>query len=374
MKLLNVKTIMEKPDSLHNYFAWPTVTTLRDGTLAAVASGFRFDHVCPFGKSVICYSYDGGETWTEPTPIIDTVLDDRDAGILPFSDKDVIMTSFNNTIAFQKSNAGARVGTHYDYMRAYLAHAETRPALEEAAIGSTFKFSRDGGKTWEKTLHHSPVSSPHGPLVTKDGRLIYVGTVYGKSGIECWEIDKADGRMERLGAIPALPCDEYGTLPSEEPHAIELADGRLLAVIRTERQPEHPTWENAYSLFTLYQSISEDGGKTWSTPVPLPLAAGTEHVFERKNFGAPPHLFRHSTGLLILSAASRLAPFGIHIFVSRDEGATWEPHVLTEDVPAYGDFGYPATTELADGSLYTVWYQHIAPPDPAVIRGAHWEF
>jgi len=62
VNLLEKKIIMEKPDSVHNYFAWPTITTLRDGSLAAVASGFRLDHVCPFGKSVISYSYDEGKS------------------------------------------------------------------------------------------------------------------------------------------------------------------------------------------------------------------------------------------------------------------------------------------------------------------------
>ena len=96
--VIQKSVIMEKPDSVHNYFAWPSVTTLRDGTLAAVASGFRFDHVCPFGKSVIAYSYDEGKSWSEPAPVIDTILDDRDAGILNFGEKDVIFTSFNNSI------------------------------------------------------------------------------------------------------------------------------------------------------------------------------------------------------------------------------------------------------------------------------------
>ena len=44
------------------------------------------------------------------------------------------------------------------------------------------------------------------------------------------------------------------------------------------------------------------------------------------------------------------------------------------DVPDTADLGYPATTELADGSLYTVWYQHSALGEPAIIYGAHWTF
>ena len=370
VNLLEKKIIIEKPDSVHNYFAWPTVTTLRDGSLAAVASGFRFDHVCPFGKSVIAYSYDGGKSWTEPNPVIDTILDDRDAGILNFGENDVIFTSFNNSIAFQKGNAGEKKGPNWDYIRAYLSHVENLTELEEKFLGSTFKFSRDGGKTWEKTIHRSPVTAPHGPMETKDGRLIYIGNVFGTFRLESWEIDGKTGEMVKLGTVPPI---EGGKYPSDEPHAIELSDGRILLIIRTEHQPANPTWQNAYDLFTMYESFSSDGGKTWTVPAPLTLTEESAKETSPENLGAPPHLFRHSSGALILSCATRIQPIGIQMLISRDEGKSWDAFVLTEDVPNTADIGYPATTELPDGSLYTVWYQHPALDAPAVIYGAHWE-
>ena len=371
--ILEKNIVMERPDSLHNYFGWPSVTTLRDGTLAAVASGFRFDHVCPFGKSVISYSYNGGKSWTEAAPVIDTILDDRDAGILNFGENDVIFTSFNNSLDFQKGFFGDREGTNCDYARAYLAHASRYPEKEAAVLGSTFKFSRDGGKTWEKTIYRSPVTSPHGPMETKDGRLIYIGNAFGvkPSRIESWEIDGKTGAMTQLGTVPPI---ENGSLPSHEPHAIELSDGRILLIIRTEHQPANPTWQNAYDLFTMYESISEDGGRTWSVPAPITLTEESAAEIEHGAIGAPPHLMRHSEGYLILSCSARLRPFGINVLVSRDEGKTWEVYVLTHDVPDTADLGYPATTELADGSLYTVWYQHSALGEPAIIYGAHWTF
>ena len=55
------KTIIDNPDSIFGYFAWPTVARLYDGTLAAVCSGFRLRHICPFGKAVISYSRDDGK-------------------------------------------------------------------------------------------------------------------------------------------------------------------------------------------------------------------------------------------------------------------------------------------------------------------------
>ena len=43
-----------------NYFGWPSVAKLDDGTIVAGSSGLRRAHVCPWGKSVLCYSSDGG--------------------------------------------------------------------------------------------------------------------------------------------------------------------------------------------------------------------------------------------------------------------------------------------------------------------------
>ena len=86
----------------HAYFAWPSVARLQDGRLAMVASGFRRRHVCPFGKVVMCLSDDEGMTWTRPAIVMDTPLDDRDAGILPFGESGVMITSFNNTKDMQR--------------------------------------------------------------------------------------------------------------------------------------------------------------------------------------------------------------------------------------------------------------------------------
>ena len=100
--LYDRKAILSNPASLHGYFGWPTVARLKNGDLAAVASGFRVEHVCPFGKTVLARSKNEGKTWSLPTPIIDTPLDDRDGGILAFGESSLLVTSFNNCPEYQK--------------------------------------------------------------------------------------------------------------------------------------------------------------------------------------------------------------------------------------------------------------------------------
>ena len=109
------QVIMSNPNGKHNYFGWPTATRLQNGKIAVVASGFRLRHVCPFGKTVISYSEDEGKTYTLPAPVIDTVLDDRDGGIMTFGKSGVIVTSFNNAVEFQRKIAGEE-----PYRNAYL--------------------------------------------------------------------------------------------------------------------------------------------------------------------------------------------------------------------------------------------------------------
>ena len=85
------KVIISNPNSMHNYFAWPSIAKLQNGKIAVVCSGFRLGHVCPFGKAVISYSEDEGETYTYPAPVLDTILDDRDAGIAVVGENTVIL-------------------------------------------------------------------------------------------------------------------------------------------------------------------------------------------------------------------------------------------------------------------------------------------
>lgn len=346
--------IMSNPGSKHDYFAWPTVTRLQNGKIAVVASGFRRRHICPFGKTVISYSEDEGKTYTQPAPVIDTVLDDRDGGIVPFGKQNVIVTSFNNTTQFQRTCAQDA----YD-----LAYLDTVSAEEEAqALGATFRISNDCGVTFSQ-LYKSPVSSPHGPVELKDGSLLWVGNplrfVTKNAGekeddhLEVYRI-YLDGSAEYVGEIANIQLGDKKML-SYEPHAIVLEDGTILVHIRVEYRGED-------RFFTIFQTKSLDNGKTWSQP---------EQIIPRLG-GAPAHLFKHSSGVLISTCGDREPPYGIKVMFSRDNGETWEygHDIYVNHVSP--DLGYPSTVELNDGSMLTVFYAHPQENEPAVIMQQHW--
>ena len=92
--------ICRKPDSLFSYFGWGSVARMDEHTLVAVCSGQRTAHVCPWGKTELFYSYDDGKTWSEPVVVNDTVLDDRDAGIVHLGGKRLLMTWFNHPLRY----------------------------------------------------------------------------------------------------------------------------------------------------------------------------------------------------------------------------------------------------------------------------------
>lgn len=351
----DAKIIMSNPKGRHNYFAWPTATRLQNGKIAVVASGFRCRHVCPFGKTVISYSENNGETYTAPAPIFDTVLDDRDGGILPFGASSVIVTSFNNSIEFQRGDPEL---TAYDS-----AYLDTVTPEEEAdALGASFRISNDCGITFGKTFK-SPVSSPHGPVELHDGTLLWVGRTFNpkdeqRLGTDCVQAHKInpDGTMEYVGRIENIKIGDIEPL-SCEPHAVVLDDGTILVHIRID--------DYDAGIFTIYQSKSYDSGKTWTKPEQLLPISG----------GSPPHILKHSSGMLICTYGHRKAPYGIKAMFSSDSGETWDCgyDIYLSDVND-SDIGYPSSVELEDGSILTIFYALNGEDGPAVVMQQKWSF
>lgn len=369
------RVILENPTSRHCYFGWPTVARLRNGRLAVAASGYRLTHVCPFGKGVLSFSENEGETWTQPMVVVDTVMDNRDAGVLPFGESGVFYHSIISSLDYNRGwlkrsfhhNADdwlRNATPDEDYRVAYLNLIT--PEQEKAALGDCYRISFDNGVTFGPT-HLSPISSPHGPTELRDGAILWVGSVREENRhqvtapeqIQAYTVDPASGKMTYLGSIPDIP-DPDGEVPvlaCYEPYAFQLPGGRILCHIRVQRPSGSP-------MFTLYQTESDDGGRTWTHPHRLIHPLG----------GAPSHIYLHSSGVLIAAYGNRLlGKPGIRLMFSTDGGESWDTdHILVEN--DFGDdLGYPATVELSDGSLLTVFYAHTGEEEPAVILQQKWK-
>jgi hypothetical protein len=220
------------------------------------------------------------------------------------------------------------------------------PEKAKEEWGSFVKLSDDYGVTWGENIR-VPVTSPHGPCVAKDGTIYYLGKTmtyehpYGPD-VECWKSTDGGKNWEFCGKVP----DFENLAPNQvhEPHIIELPNGRLLGAIRVNGRSEAP-------VDSTYLTYSDDKGVTWT----VPKCIGID--------GMPPHFMFHSSGALILSYSCRnWETMSERAVVSYDNGETWsEDYVLDERInrDKQHDMGYPATVELSDGSLLTLYYQAL---------------
>ncbi len=349
---------------MHDYFAWPSIVRKKDGAIAVACSGFRIGHICPFGKVVATVSDDEGEHYYPPQIWQDTCLDDRDAGLCAFGQSGLIVTSFNNSLSFQRKQVKYPFGSKdYRRKRAYILSYlnKVNRAEEEKTLGSTYIVSFDNGRTFGK-INKSPITSPHGPIELMDGTLLWVGRTFSEDDsftektncIHVYTIQPERGEMTFVGQIDDVYEDGKKVL-SCEPYAVQLPDGKIVCHIRVERGGDR--------IFTLYQSESADNGRTWTKP---------RQILE-KTGGAPAHLMVHSSGVLISTYGYRNDPPAVRAIFSNDGGNTWsEPVTVCSEIAPTWDMGYPASVELSDGTILTVFYAHPDINGPANIIQQKW--
>jgi predicted neuraminidase len=213
--------------------------------------------------------------------------------------------------------------------------------------------SRDAGRTWSDA-ERLP-DGILGPIKNKPVRLAD-GTVLSPTSTETpekpskWRVHferSADGGQSWT---VVRPPDQPGAPPIDaiQPSILLHPNGRLQALGRSRSQRLFETW-------------SEDGGKTWSavalTALPNP-SAGTDAVTLRDG--------RH---LLVYNHTPK-GRTPLNIAVSRD-GKTWDAALVLENEP--GEYSYPAVIQTSDGLVhvtYTWKRQRIrhAVVDPAKLQ------
>ena len=339
--------IYRSKDSIFKYIGWPSVAKDENGVIYAVCSGHRLGHICPFGVNYMFKSTDNAKTWDGPIIINDTPYDDRDAGILPMGDNKLMLSWFINRVnLYQERYERITKYVPEDTVGLWKAGVERWAAMpeDERMCGSYLRISENGGKTWSEPIQ-VPVTSPHGPTLLKNGKLLYFGTLFFKdqdkmtdsdlSNIAAYVSEDGGYTWEKAGQVAQIKRD--GSIYMCEPYQIELENGDILGIIRVHEDPDA-------HKFCMYKTVSHDDGKTWSEP-------------EYLCAGSPPHILRHSSGALVLTYTIRDKDFGQRARVSRDDGKTWSAEIVLCTNAVNWDSGYCTSVELDDGSLYTVYYQ-----------------
>ena len=328
------------------YNGWPSVCRDDRGVLYAVASSMRMSHVDPAGKICMYVSFNEGKSWTPPIVVNESHFDDRDTGITYVGDGKMVLSWFSLAYpdycepiqGYDGFPAGDKA-----ISKGFGEMWKTLPEEEfKKGTGAFIKTSDDYGVTWSDPIR-VPLTAPHGPSVCKDGTLVYMGKYMDEdyvapAPIVVYISRDAGKTWEHQGTVPV--GEDCIIENMHEPHVVELPGGRLLGAIRVHERKSEP-------MLSIYTTFSDDKGKTWSTP----KCIGVD--------GLPPHLLVHSGGAVICSYGCRTQ--GKHAeraVVSYDGGETWtEDYCLDDRIDTQTDMGYPASVELSDGSILTVYYQ-----------------
>lgn len=327
----------------NRYCAWPTIAKLDNGDIVIVYSGDRDAHVCPWGKTRIIRSKDKGATWSAPETINNTPLDDRDAGVIQTL-RGTLLVSWFTSLAYANP---AWKASYQKYFRV----AEKIPAeLKEKWLGNWVRRSVDGGASWGEAVRTS-ATAPHGPIQLRDGRLLYVGNGSWKGQPALVAEQSLDDGLS--WQVVSVFKTESGSIQGlSEPHVVETRSGKLVALFRNESSNE-----DKYLL----QSESYDGGKSWTVLHETPI------------WGYPPHIIELQNGWLLVVYGHRRKPFAEKACISKDEGESWDIKNEITLAEAYNaDHGYPASIQLDDGSIITVFYQQDNEGEPTSIFTTHW--
>ena len=355
LKIIKEGTVSRITDSFFSYQSWPSACIDENGVIYVVCSGFRMGHVCPFGKTVMYKSRDGGESFSLPVVVNDHYLDDRDPGILYLGRGDFIVTrcshpasSYENQLydwlVSDSGDAGAGLIKHY-----IMIPGEYRTG------GCFYRLLHDYGETadGEKRI---PVHSPHGPVLLKDGTVFYLGKEVFSGVPEENEVFSAyisSDRGETFIKTGECPVPEgFSPVQFHEVHCGELSDGGIMALFRT-----HLTDDD--SFFTVMKSVTYDRGRTWSE-------------WEKTGIcGSPPHLCKLSDGGFALTYGRRRPPYGICGRYVSPSGEISDEEFRLADCDD-DDIGYPATVELPDGTLFTVYYARYRGDPTASLLSVKW--
>ena len=308
------------------YQAFPDICRTRDGqllcvfyagfahvSLPAYAPGGKLPANCPnAGRICLVRSRDNGKTWSKPTIVVDTPRDDRDPSIVQLPGGTLLCNYFSH-----KAGAG---GKPYEF------------------VSSALVRSSDDGQTWSEEQPLFDQWACSSPIrILSDGRLAFplysVGPARSK-GAHYGGISFSTN-MGLAWSTP-IPIGTDGPYRLDaEPDIVELPGGKLLAGLRA-------SVGGATAAF----SWSYDGGRTWSTPAGFGFLAQSIYFL------------RTSKGILLMG--HRIPGTSLHY--SLDDGKTWSENV---ELASSGG-AYPSMVELADGTIYAVYYEEGPRSD---IRG-----
>jgi len=315
--------------AVDNVCAWPNLTVLRDGSIAAVI--FNQPSHGGMAGDVDCWATtDGGRTWEKrgtPAPHEpETTRMNVAAGLAGNGDLIVISSGWSNR--YPEGQKG--------------------PTLRAGVLDPWVCRSADGGRTWVVDRTSFPAKAPDGGacipfgdiLAAQDGSLCvaiytYVAEKPRRDRVFVYR-SRDDGKT---WAEPAAMDDAN---LRNETALLHLGAGKWLAAARS-------------SELTLYRS--EDDARTWQ--MVGPVTGRSMH---------PGHFVRLRDGRLLLTYGNRTQQRGVEIRFGDPQGMQWTQPRVVADFETDG--GYPSSVQLPDGQVLTVFYAKKTPYHDRYHMGA----
>jgi hypothetical protein len=297
-------------------------------------------------------SRDGGRTWQDVERVPESAVGPRPGDTFRAADGALLRIGQNWRRWFPPEQRAAYEGKY-----SIETPGTYKPGWFAINSGGFLARSEDNGKTWQRAEvaeldTYVSCSSPWSTLHLRDGRVLRAFMVCASkedSG-DVFVTVTQDGRSATMVRVMGDPAEKLRF--TEETLAYETAAGVIWLLTRVEGGDDQ-----------LWQAVSRDGGRTWS-------AAPSGIV------GHPPSgLVRLADGRLVLTYGYRHAPFGVRAVISADDGLTWDTDhviVLRSDGAGY-DLGYPVSTVLPDGTVFTIYYFTDRAEGITHIAGTRWQ-
>ncbi|MCE5347224.1 MAG: glycoside hydrolase [Bacteroidales bacterium] len=279
------------------------IVPLNDGSLLLAWTEFYAGNGADHGPAHISgkISNDGGRTWSDKY-----ILVENDGGCNVMEVNFLRLTTGELALFYLQKNT------------------------ESTDCRIMMRTSSDEGKTWINPRQLSPSGKYTG---LTNGRSIRLRS--GRILLEAWEggycycvLSDDDGKTWRDSQhIKPAGGDCY------ENACIELKNGKVMMLMRT-------------ALGGQFESISSDGGETWSEPT-ITVLTGTD---------APASISRIPTtgDLLVIwtNNPGKKSRNPLTSAISKDEGKTWEKFRNIEEIPD-DSWAYPAVTWIGNRALVT---------------------
>ena len=330
------------------HFAFPDVVKLNSGKFMAVYRNGT-THADKSGSIIVSLS-DDGINWGDPEILLnDNTIDDRDPSITVFSDGRVGMNWFKyrypadysepwvHHLFFAVSDkSGLDFGEHIQVDGGVFDYSET------AVMNENGIWVDENGE--EITVAASSSS------MVEDGEKIIIPAYFGnalnwqsmaktpKTRVVLYE--SSDGGATWTPNEVKAEIDEKTWL--SEPALLKVTDKKWLLHVRTAKGA------SPSNKGDLVQSVSEDGGKTWSPYESLGFVAHAPELLKLEN-GVIISSFRW------LDWGTDVNREAVSMIYSLDGGETWSDIIEILDC-GKAECGYPGMVELPDNKILVVYY------------------